>query len=307
MQLHNSVVFSPYYSGDEVVEKCSEFIEQFCKVIWEQLSYSIRAKNGLQQLLDSIDSQLKGKKADEGINGLKAALREVSAIARRYRNACLEAARRGSRRQDIAGIIEALKKGDLNPLFILVKEMLQLLSTCSRCRESFEHECSTTRQKLKSAIDKYEKKAKVGGAVGGAAAGAGVGIGVGALMGGAILTPFFGPLGSIIAGIGSVTAVVGGIGAAGAAGVTGIAGAAITVAISMEICEKFESLSNDLERMNDGLNTTMEECEDKIKSANSSGERAQRRSRVSNAVRIKIETSLDTMCTKFERVIQQLH
>ena len=304
MQLHNSVVFSPYYSGDGVVEKCSEFIEQFCKVIWEQLSYSIRAKNGLQQLLDSIDSQLKGKKADEGINGLKAALREVSAIARRYRNACLEAARRGSRREHIAGIIEALKKSDLNPLFILVKEMLQLLSTCSQCRESFEHECSTTRQKLRSAVDKYEdrkKKTKVGGAVGDVAAGAGI---VGGVIGGAILTLLFPPAGLVIAGAGAVAA---------AAGVAGAAGTAITVAIAMEICEnalsEFESLSNDLENMKrsiDGLNTIMEECEDHITSASTSGEHAYHNKRVSNAVYTKIKMSLANMCITFEQLIQRL-
>lgn len=289
-----------------MVKKCIEFVNKFSNGIQKLLSYSSRAKNELQQLLDSINSKVEGKKTDEGIEGLKAALREVSSQAQQYRNACLQAARKGSDRQEIATINEALKTSDIDPLFKLVKEMLQLFSKCSQCQNSFEHVCNSTRQKLRSAVDKYEDikgKVKVGGVVGGVASGAGATAGVAALIGGAILTPFFPPAGLIIAGIGGV---------ATAAGVAGAAGTAITVAVAIEIVNdalrEFESLSNDMEsvkRSIDDINTTMEECEDKIKSASESGERAKSKSRVSKAICKNINISLDGMCTKFEQLIQR--
>jgi hypothetical protein len=286
-----------FYSGDEVVEKSSAFIDIFFEGFPELLDYGKKAIDGLQRLLDSINSKVEGKKADEGIEGLKENLREVLSEAEEYRNACLKAARRGSCRQEIDGINEALKQGDLAPLFHLVNDMLQLFSTCSQCLQSFEYKCNSTRQKLRSAVDKYEtrkKSATIGGIVAGGAAGVGVVGGLAALVGGAILTPFFPPAGLLIAGAGGA-----------AVAVTAI----VVREIANDALEEVESLGNHLEsvkRRVDSIYTTMEECKDKIEATNRSGERAQGKTRVSHAVCRKIQMSLDSMCTKFENLILRL-
>ena len=292
------------YSGDKVVEILSTFIDTFFEGVKELLNYGEKAINGLQRLLDSIDSKVEGKKADEGIEGLKEKLREVLSKAEEYRNACFKAARRGSRRQEIDGIKEALKQGDLDPLFHLVKDMLQLFSKCSQCLQSFEYKCNSTRQKLKSACDKYETRknsATIGGIVAGGAAGVTVSGGLVALVGGALLTPFFPPAGLLIAGAGGAVAAVGGIGG-GAATISAI----VVREIAKDALGEVESLGNHFENVKrrvDSINTTMEECEDTIEATNRSGERVQGRERVSCAVCIKIQMSLDTMCTKFENLI----
>ena len=296
-----------FYSCDEVVEKFSAFIDTFNEGIQELLDYGEKAINGLQRLLDSINSKVEGKKADEGIEGLKEKLREVLSKAEEYRNACFKAARRGSRRQEIDGIKEALKQGDLDPLFHLVKDMLQLFSKCSQCLQSFECKCNSTRQKLRSACGKYEtrkKSAKIGGIVAGGAAGVGVVGGLAALVGGAILSPFFPPAGLLIAGAGSAVAAVGGIGG----GATTISAIVVREIVKDSLGE-VESLGNHLEsvkRRVDRINTTMKKCEDKIEATNRSGERVQGRKRVSRAVCRNIQMSLDTMCTKFENLIKTL-
>ena len=295
------------YSGDKVVEILSTFIDTFFEGVKELLNYGEKAINGLQRLLDSIDSKVEGKKADEGIEGLKEKLREVLSKAEEYRNACFKAARRGSRRQEIDGIKEALKQGDLDPLFHLVKDMLQLFSKCSQCLQSFECKCNSTRQKLRSACGKYEtrkKSAKIGGIVAGGAAGVCVVGGLAALVGGAILNPFFPPAGLLIAGAGGAVAAVGGIGGT-AATVTAI----VVKEIAKDALVEVESLGNHLEsvkRRVHSINATMDECEDKIKATNRSGKRVQGRERVSRAVCIKIQKSLDTMCTKFEILTKTL-
>jgi hypothetical protein len=279
-----------FYSGDEVVEKSSAFIDIFFEGFPELLDYGKKAIDGLQRLLDSINSKVEGKKADEGIEGLKENLREVLSEAEEYRNACLKAARRGSCRQEIDGINEALKQGDLAPLFHLVNDMLQLFSTCSQCLQSFEYKCNSTRQKLRSAVDKYEtrkKSAMIGEIVVGGAAGVG---GVGVVGGLAAL------VGLLIAGAGGAVAAVGGIGGGGRE-------------IANDALEEVESLGNHLEsvkRRVDSIYTTMEECKDKIEATNRSGERAQGKTRVSHAVCRKIQMSLDSMCTKFENLILRL-
>ena len=259
------------YSGDEVVEILSTFIDTFFEGVQELLNYGEKAINGLQRLLDFIDSKVEGKKADEGIEGLKEKLREVLSKAEEYKNACFKAARRGSHRQEIDGINEALKQGDLDPLFHLVKDMLQLFSM----------------------------SAKIGGIVAGGAAGIGVVGGLAALVGGAILSSFFPPAGLLIAGAGSAVAAVGGIGG----------GAATISEIAKDSLGEVESLGNHLEsvkRRVDRINTTMKKFEDKIEATNRSGEGVQGRKRVSRAVCRKIQMSLDTMCTKFENLIKTL-
>ena len=293
-----------FYSGDEVVENSSAFIDTFFEGVQELFDYGKIAIKGLRRLLDSIDSKLEGKTADEGIEGLKEKLREVLSKAEEYRNACLEAARRGSSRQEIDGINEALEQGDLDPLFHLVKDMLQLFPKCSQCLQSFECECNSTRQKLRSACDKYETRknsATIGGIVAGSATGAGVGGGLAALVGGAILTPFFPPAGLLIAITGGAAAAVSGIGG-GAATISAI----VVREIAKDALGEVESLRNHFENVKrrvDSINTTMEECEDMIEATTRSGERVQGRKRVSRAVCIKIQKSLDTMCTKFENLI----
>ena len=57
-----------------------------------------------------------------------------------------------------------------------------------------------------------------------------------------------------------------------------------------------------VKRRVDGINTTMNECEDKIKSANRSGEHAQQKKRVSRATWHKIKRSLENMCGRFEEI-----
>ena len=289
-----------FYSGVEVVDKLiSAFIDAFCEGVKELLDYGKKAIDGLQRLLDSINSKVKGKKADEGIEGLKENLREVLSEAEEYRNACLKAARRGSCRQEIDGINEALKQGDLAPLFHLVNE-LQLFSTCSQCLQSFEYKCNSTRQKLRSAVDKYETM-KISAMIGGIVAGGAVVGGLAALVGGAILIPFFTAAGLLIAGAGGAVIAVGGIGG-GAATVTAI----VVREIANDALGEVESLGNHLEsvkRRVGSINTTMEECKDKIEATNRSGERAQGKTRVSHAVCKNIQMSLDSMCTKFENLI----
>ena len=281
-----------------MVEKCSEFIDTFSEGIQEQLNYSYRAENGLQQLLDSINYNLDGSNADTEIEDVKTELREVLSKAQDYRNACLQAARRGSQKQEINGINRAIKEGDLQSLFQLVNDMLHLFTKCSECLESLENKCKNTRQKLRSAAARYEadkKSAEDGKKDSTIATAAGAGV---AVLG-AILTPIFPPAGLVVVGAGLATAAGGGIGVA-------VHSDRLNTA-QKSLC-KLELLSDDLEsvkrRVYD-INTTMEECKDKVRSSSRSGERAKRKKRVSQSVCFKIKKSLDSMCTKFEELIQR--
>ena len=254
---------------------------------------------GLQQLLSSINSNLGGKNRDQEIENLMTELRGVLSKVQDYRESCMQAARRGSRKREMDKITEAIKTGDLHSLFQLVNDMLPLFTKCSQCLDDLENKCKNVRQNLKSAAERYDanKKSAEEGRVGSAIA---VISGAGIAVAGVVITPFLPPAGLIVVAAGAATAAGGGIGIA-------VHSDRLNAA-QRSLC-KVESLSEDIQsvkRRVNGINTTMNECEDKIKSANRSGECAQQKKRVSRATWHKIKRSLDSMCAKFEEILQQL-
>ena len=280
------------------MEKCAEFLDTCSEGIQDQIDFSYRAENGLQQLLDSINSSLDGKEDDSEIITLKMELRNVLTKAHDYRNACITVAKRGSKTREINGIKRAIKRGDLDPLFQLVNDILHLFATCSQFLDTLHNECRNVRQKIGSAADRYEadRDSAQSGKKDSAIA---IYAGAGAVVLGALLTPFIPPAGLALAGTGVATVAGGAIGIAVHAGRLDAARKALN---------RVESLSDDLENVKRkvaGVSTAMDECKDHIEAVGHSGERARKRERVSSAVRVRIEKSLNNMCSQFEDLIER--
>ena len=283
-------------SYDGAVCKFAEFVDEFPEVIKEQINFSAVAENGLKQVLRSIDSNLKEEEKDSDINRLKNILGEVLNKAHKYQESCLRAAQRGSNRAEIKRIKQEIRHNQLQSLFQLIRGMHDILNECSQCFESFVSECQYARGEINSIRDKFEaakeaaekgnKDSKIAAGVGGGAIGLGVLVGI-----------FCPPAGVAIATAGAATLTGGAI---------GIAVHEHKLDAADQALSKVASLSSDLERVKrqvSEIETTMQECEEYITSANKSGQRAANSQTVSAASRRRINLSLDHMCSEFEEMI----
>ena len=285
-------------SFDKEVQKLAEFIDKFTEEVKHQLEFSDRAATGLQQLLNSINSRLDGKSEDSGIERLKTLLRDVLSKATKYRNACVQAAQKGSKKSDIEQIKHEIKKGRFQLLFEFVNDMLSKFECCSQCLDSLESECKRATKRVKSTRDTAEanKRSAESGKTGSTIASS-TGVFVTAL--GIALYFFVPPVGIAVAGAGLAAAAGGAIGIAVHDGRLDEANKALG---------RVASLNGDLEsvkRRVSVVSTIMDECEESISGVNQSGERAAKRGTVTFAIRRKIESSLDSMYSQFEDLIEE--
>ena len=96
--------------------------------------------------------------------------------------------------------------------------------------------------------------------------------------------------------------IASGIAAAGF-GVAAATGCHTRLSIAKKALDKVESLSTDLEGVKRNVSITiMEECQDKVEATKriQSGDHAQEHATISSSSRIKIEKSLNKMCSQFK-------
>ena len=285
-------------SFDKEVQKFAEFIDKFTEEVKQQLEFSDRAATGLQQLLNSINSRLDGKSEDSEIEHLKALLRNVLSKATNYRNACVQAAQKGSKKSDIEQIKHEIKKGRFQLLFEFVNDMLSKFECCSQCLNSLESECKCATQSVRSTRDTAEankrnaESGKTDSTIATSTGAIVTALGIG-------LSLFVPPVGIAVAGVGLATTAGGAIGLAVHDG---------RLDQANKVLGRVASLSGDLEsvkRRVSAVSTTMDECEESISGVNQSGERAAKRGTVTFAIRRKIESSLDSMYSQFEVLIEK--